>query len=497
MISNILILGIIMSLMLLFLGSFILLKKHQERLTDTTAKELEKHIHQALKTAFSRILSANLQMITYTILLLFALSLIHHSGWTEKIAFIQPLYHYKPEYKQLLAFIIGGLMSMGIALAFYLKPHYLTALLYQTKGTLEKGLSSIFITAIAIGFIGGGLLLLGIFCCLYFLGTPYLVGFGVGTVFSAYFLRLGGGLFKTAADISSHIIENQEEEIPGFDSRNPLTILHLSSRFSSDLIGFSSDIISSFSLATIAIITLTTTVSQTLNQLNPEKILMFGFLIIIASSVAAVIGSICTLSRIKSNKTQNSLLEGLYACLITIASSSYIFANYLNITHLFWPVLMGIIGAIIVGYTSEVLTSSDYKTAKNIAKEAEYGSTHTFLNGFSAGLRSTPIFIGYSILLLGSAFYHSGLTGTCLAILGFLSPTIFILIMTAFKPLALTVEDINQLSIQNGIITHHATKMKTLSHTTAAIGNGYASGASIVSTIGLLSTLQKNVFAPI
>ena len=499
MISQIIIFGIIVAISTTLLGYGLLLTIKCNDTADAQTKELEVQLRESLRTSFGRILSASIQLILYTALILFTISLIHQTEWVKNSPLLTHLTYFQPGLHKFIAFILGGLLSTGLALAFFINPHCITSLLQLNKGSITNGSSSIFITAASIGCIGIGIFMLGVFSCLYLSGADTLIAFGLGTLFSAYFLRLGGGLFKTAADISTNIIKTREKNIPLFDTRNPLTILHISSKFLSSLNGFSSDIMSSLILTIIAFTTLATSQSMQLylGKNFLVSILSFGLLILITSLISAIIGSFITYKRLIKKKKQNSLLEGLYTSLLVIGITAYFLSKALSVPSLFPPILIGIFGAIIVGFTSEILTSHNYPAAKKLAKNSEYGAPTTFLRGYSAGLLSTPIFIGYSLLILGSAYFYSGFIGCLIAILGFLTPTPFILIMTAFKPLALSIQDLNELTNKDSVIDHNIKQIKLLSHTTAAIGNGYASGATILSGVGIVISLLQSNFNPL
>jgi K(+)-stimulated pyrophosphate-energized sodium pump len=149
---------------------------------------------------------------------------------------------------------------------------------------------------------------------------------------TAYFFRIGGGVFKTAADISANIASKIDKTIPYFDKRNPATILDITGDCVGKVMGFSADIFSSFILIFIASI-LFPAVMVNLNLIdaaNAVKLEQLPFYIISVAIIVSVISFGFSLYRIKKNH-DNFLLEGTYLSLIICSITTYLIINFMQI----------------------------------------------------------------------------------------------------------------------------------------------------------------------
>ena len=446
--------------------------------------ELSTQVSKGISTFNKRMLSAVIQIIIYVTVLLYGISTLVGKPvlWT-----------------QVGAFAVGSLtLALSTLLSTQYGPKLSPKLLDLCKTRIQKGMASLFSISSGIGFIISGSLLSGLLITMSCLGVDSVIGYGLGVTLSAFFLRIGGGLFKTATDISADITPKLEKSMPESDSRNPSNILDIVGDYVGDIIGFSSDILGSFVVVIVAYIFFAQTSFKNgiIDLETSQKLIELPVWIIGTSLIAALISYAYSSFRIKQNALNNSLLEGLYVSVLLCGISTYVIIKFLNINttmvaDLFPSYLTGLIGAVLIGYTSERLTSNLFFSTKSVAAQAEYGPAISTLNGFSLGLKGNGVFAIYlgSIALISHHF--SGLYGISMAALGMLSSASIIISINMFGPLAGNTQKIFAMAHTQSTNKSNLRKIQLIGETTAAVGGGFATGAAILSGICLLFSLYN------
>ena len=196
------------------------------------------------------------------------------------------------------------------------------------------------------------------------------------------------------------------------------------------------------------------------------------------------------------------MLPLLYAALASFIAKYYSYAitfrlvRYVSIFSIL-AYLSGLLGAILISFTSEVLTSYKYKYSKNLATKAETGAAITSILGLSHGLRSHSFYLFFLLLMTSIAYYFCGIYGIAMACLGMLSITPTIISITSFGPLASSSSKIAKFSNSSTTSLKHTLQLNHLGQSTVAIGNGFASSTAIMSTFSLFFSFlllsQQNI----
>ncbi len=430
-----------------------------------------------------RIISAVLQIILYSSITIFLFS----------------YYFGKPFlWGQWIAFIIGGaLFVLGSFVTTFSVAKYIPPIIQRQH---QDPTLSLYTYCVGLAFLMIFLIVSGLFGCVYLLGTETVVGFSLGAVLAGFFLRMGGSLFKTSADIGYDVLALSEKNILSFDARNPITILDIIGDVVGKVIGFGSDILMSlvfsisamvlFSFALFRLALISVDEAHFLMAL-PFKIMVIGFISCVLAYVFAVV-------RIKQKKLQNVLLESVYIAVLLCGIGTWWILKTFELgvpmtvlwgTHgVFYPFgsyVMGLIGAVFFGFGSEYLTSYWYPPAKRLASTFELGTAVSILKGIASGLKSQVWFLFGMIVVLLSSFYFSGFLGIIMASLGMLSATGIILTVTFFSPLAANLVKIATLCEADESELKPIKVLDKLGHTTAALGNGFAVSTALCSTFGL------------
>ena len=427
----ILLIGAIMSL---FFGLYLLKTLNALIIEKNDSEQASNLILDGIKTFGLRSGSAIIQLILYTSLVLLILSQ----------AFEKPF-----SWLQIGAFFMGG-FAMCISLVFVIGivPKMIHKIIHKSKGYLTEGLHSQFDTVSMIGFLIVSIVILGAITCYLLLGKHAIIGYLLGIIFSSFFLTIGGSLFKAGSDIGSTLSSELDSHLPHNDVRNPGTLLDISGDYIGNLIGFCADIIGSFamSIASTLIFAEALMNIRLINEKTATKLIQLPLLIIALSFLASIISYFICKARISNRKYNNFLLEGLYASIIICGVGTYLIIQYLDIhiksnaiwggvSHFmpFFAYMVGLIGVIIISFTSEILTSHRYKPSRKLAALAEFGNTLTSISALSSGLMSNALYLIYILSILIGSFFFAGFYGICMASLGMLSATMFIIIINSFN----------------------------------------------------------------
>jgi len=451
---------------------------------DPYSLEVIKLLKDAFSTFLKRLWSSTLQMLVYTALVLFLFSL-----YFQKTLSLSSI----------VAFFAGGIImaytaNIQLSLPLYLLPKFLM----KSKTYFKESLTFHYQVSSMIGFICIGLILLGLVICDMFAGQETSIAYGFGMMCTCFFQRIGGGLYKASTGISSDILPQLIEDIDTVDRRSSSSILAISGDYIAKVIGFGSDLMGSFVLTVVASFLLSLAykdpvLAETLRDL-PLWVMSIGIL-----SSLLVYGA--SHIRLRYPNIDNFLLEGLYLSLGVSGIGTCVILHYLNVSidqtsslYPFWGYLMGLLGAICISFTSEYLTSTKFSHTQKMAYEAEKGSVLGFFNGHSLSLKSNSFYLLYLILMIIPSFYFAGFYGIAMACMGMLSASSTIIGITIFPALSQFNTSILTLSKEQdlSIPMQHNHKIGQIGHTTIAIGNGFASGAAVMVTLGIFFSFMTH-----
>lgn len=475
------IISTITALSMLILGSVILYRINAYVVQKTQASILAKLLSEGIFTFNKRVFFSVLQIISYVTFLTFILSAIFHKPFS---------------WLQIIAFFTGAiLLSLASIAGAAVAPKIATKTLERSRFYIKHGLMTLFNASFAISFIIMGTVVTGLLFVIATLGPQSAIGYGLGVSITAFFLRIGGGLFKTSTDIGSDIITELDEDMESSESNNPAKVLDMVGNYIGDIIGFSSDMIGSYIMVILSCLFFTGTISTLHSGNTPQSMdHNLPFILITISLLSSFIGFGVSALRINTGAYKNCLLEGLYASLVLNGIGTYWALSQFSIRlgenpNLFPAFLTGLVAAILFGTTSEYLTSSRFKPTKNSLKEVENGPSITILNGLSVGLKSNGLFAIFIIITGLIAYYFSGIYGIAIASLGMLSTAPTIIGITIFNPLSANNLKILRLTLNQSITDQHTEKIEELGQTTVAVRNGFASAAAILATISLLTSV--------
>lgn len=408
------------------------------------------------------------------------------------------------------AFLTGGIYSglsgfIGMKIATASNARTAKAC---TEG-LNKGLRVAFSAGSVMGFTVVGLGLLDLSVWLILLKFAFaasaetiaatVVTFGMGASSMALFARVGGGIFTKAADVGADLVGKVEAGIPEDDARNPAVIADNVGDNVGDVAGMGADLYESYFGSIVSAIALGAVAFKTD---DPRKGILIPLILAAVGVIFSILGTFFV--RTKENADQKSLLSSLrrgtnFSAVLIAVSAFPIIWFLLGKEHigLYFAILAGLLGGVLIGLATEYFTSDSYRPTRKLAKDSETSSATTIIGGVGLGMLSTaaPIIIIVAAILV--AYFVSGagfgMYGIALAAVGMLSTLGITLATDAYGPIADNAGGIAQMAGLDETVRQRTDALDSLGNTTAATGKGFAIGSAALTALALIASYKEQI----
>ncbi|MFA7662443.1 MAG: sodium-translocating pyrophosphatase [Patescibacteria group bacterium] len=392
-------------------------------------------------------------------------------------------------WKLSVAFLSGALLSalagnVGMRIATISNVRTATA----AKRSLHDGLRVAFSSGSIMGLSVVSLGLLGVALLYWIFKDPAIIyGFGFGASSIALFARVGGGIYTKAADVGADIVGKIEQGIPEDDYRNPATIADNVGDNVGDVAGMGADLFESYVDSIIAAMVLGVSVVGIFG----ESAVWLPLTLAAAGIVASLIGNL-VIKFAKNGRPHKILNAGIFTAAGIMVIASFFITRLVNLD-LFWAVISGLIGGLIIGFVTEYYTSTDYKPTREVSEASETGAATNIISGLALGMKSTIVPVAVVCVVLFLADYFAGIYGIAIAAVGMLSTLGITLATDSYGPVADNAAGIAEMANMGQEVRERCEELDAVGNTTAAIGKGFAIGSAALTALVLAVSYSEVV----
>ncbi len=431
-----------------------------------------KEIAGSISEGAKAFLTAEYKILIFFVAVLFVLIGVGIGNWITAVCFVVGA----------LFSTLAGYFGMTVAT----KANVRTANAAKESG-MNKALSIAFSGGAVMGMCVAGLGVFGVSAIYIFTGNAdILFGFSLGASSIALFARVGGGIYTKAADVGADLVGKVEAGIPEDDPRNPAVIADNVGDNVGDVAGMGADLFESYVGALISALTLGFVYFEGAGAAFPLVIAGIGL-------AASILGTFFVRGDEKSNP-HKALKTGSYAASVLVLIASFVLSNmFFGNFNAAIAIVSGLVVGILIGIITEVYTSGDYGSVKEIASQSETGPATTTISGIAVGMRSTAAPILLICAGIFAAYNFCGLYGIALAAVGMLSTTAITVAVDAYGPIADNAGGIAEMSGLDSAVRNITDKLDAVGNTTAAMGKGFAIGSAALTALSLFVTYAESV----
>ena len=399
-----------------------------------------------------------------------------------------------------ISYLVG---AVGSALAGFIGMSIAVRANTRTTVQAQTGLNPALRIAFNSGTVMGasvvGIGLIGITVVyLIFQDIKLVAGFGFGASSIALFARVGGGIYTKAADVGADLVGKVEQGLDEDDPRNPATVADNVGDNVGDVAGMGADLFESYTGSIIATIALGAVGAAALGMSSAgdfdSNIFVLPMLIASIGIIASIIGTFFI--RTRDGASMGSLLWslrfGIFGAGVLVLIGTAVALLVLDMDFkLFWVVLTGLIAGQIIGTSSEVYTSYEYKFTREISDQAQTGPATVIISGLGLGMISTLVPAVVVVIAMWLANDLAGTYGVALAAVGMLSTLGITLATDAYGPVADNAGGIAEQAGLDPAVRERTDALDALGNTTAATGKGFAIGSAVLTALALMAAYSE------
>jgi K(+)-stimulated pyrophosphate-energized sodium pump len=292
-----------------------------------------------------------------------------------------------------------------------------------------------------------------------------------------------------------------EAGIPEDDPRNPGVIADNVGDNVGDVAGMGSDIFESYCGSMIACIAIASTMAAaTLAVLGTKSNLMFLPLGLASVGLICSILGIFIVKMASSKAPDVALRMGTIGAALLFILAAYVVIHKLGIsTAIFWCVVAGAVGGIIIGLVTEYYTGG--KPVRELAKSGETGPATVMISGLALGMESVviPVLTLAGIIFITSALLPAGagIYGVGIGAGGMVATVGIPMAIDAYGPVADNAGGIAEMAGLGAETREITDGLDEVGNTTAAIGKGFAIGAAGLAALAIIAAFIETISAQV
>ena len=361
------------------------------------------------------------------------------------------------------------------------------------EGGMTKALTVAFRGGSVMGMCVAGLGLLGTSIVYIATGDPnVMMGFSLGASSIALFARVGGGIYTKAADVGADLVGKVEAGIPEDDPRNPAVIADNVGDNVGDVAGMGADLFESYVGAVVSAVTLGVVLANSGAE-GVSQAALFPFVLAGCGIIASIIGSMFVKGGENTNPAKALNTGSYFAAAVVVVASIVLSISMMGNVKYAVAIIAGLLVGLAIGKITEIYTSGDYSSVKEIAESAQTGSATTVITGVSVGMLSTALPILFVAVGIFIAYACAGVYGIALAAVGMLSTTGITVAVDAYGPIADNAGGIAEMSHLDESVREITDSLDAVGNTTAAMGKGFAIGSAALTALALFVSYAEVV----
>lgn len=364
-----------------------------------------------------------------------------------------------------------------------------------------------------MGLTVGSLGVLGLGLLFILFGSPDtfspMIGFGMGASSVALFARIGGGIYTKAADVGSDLVGKVEAGIPEDDPRNPGVIADNVGDNVGDVAGMGADIFESFVAIMIGCIAIGATLANPTELAritayviptngDASGIAYYQRWLMLTPLVQGVLGLIASyasmklMQQFKYGEPASALRSTTLASVVIYLALAFVFCLLTPINLNLWlSMVVGSACGLVIGFISEYYTAS--KPVYRIVEASKTGAATCVISGVSVGLTSVAMPLAAIVVATALSHYFGGIYGSALAGVAMLATAAMTMTIDAYGPIADNAGGISEMSHLGPETRAITDRLDAVGNTTAAIGKGFAIGASGLAALSLFAAFAEAI----